>query len=154
MFWANSTSVGDAAAAALYVDRLAGLPGYLRDVQSNVEAGHTRGYRYPRVVLQSAAGNTRGILGAAPEASAWLSPFKRSPSAAQPGVLAQAERALAVVRDALLPALQVWADFLDSLVERGARESLSCVDGPAGAAYYRTWVQHFTSTTNNKGFGA
>ena len=147
MFWANSTSLGDAAAAALYVDRLAGLPAYLRDVQSNIEAGHARGYRYPRVVLQSAAANTSGILGATPEASAWLSPFKRSPAAAQPGVLAQAERALGVVRDALVPALQAWADFLGGLVERGARESLSCVDGPAGAAYYRTWVQHFTSTT-------
>jgi uncharacterized protein (DUF885 family) len=149
MFWANSTSLGDAAAAALYVDRLAGLPAYLRDVRSNIEAGHARGYRYPGVVLHSAAANTRGILGAAPEASAWLSPFKRSAAAAQSGVQAQAERALGVVRDALQPALQAWADFLEGLMARGARESLSCVDGPAGAAYYRTWVQHFTSTTND-----
>jgi uncharacterized protein (DUF885 family) len=149
MFWANSTSVGDAAAAALYVDRLAGLAGYLRDVQSNIEAGHARGYRYPRVVLQSAAANTRGILGAAPDASAWLSPFKRSPAAAQPAVRAQAERALGVVSAALMPALQAWADFLEGLVARGARDSLSCVDGPAGAAYYRAWVGHFTSTTDD-----
>jgi uncharacterized protein (DUF885 family) len=149
MFWANSTSVGDAAAAALYVDRLASLPGYLRDVQSNIEAGHARGYRYPRVVLQSAAANTQGILGAAPEASAWLSPFKRSPAAAQPAVQAQAERALGVVRESLMPALQAWAAFLEGLVARGARDSLSCVDGPAGAAYYRTWVRHFTSTTDD-----
>jgi uncharacterized protein (DUF885 family) len=149
MFWANSTSVGDAAAAALYVDRLAGLPGYLRDVQSNIEAGHARGYRYPRVVLHSAAANTRGILAAAPGASAWLSPFKRSPAAAQPAVQAQAGRALGVVSESLMPALQAWADFLESLVARGARESLSCVDGPAGAAYYRTWVRHFTSTTDD-----
>jgi len=149
MFWANSTSLSDAAAAALYVDRLAGLPAYLRDVQSNIEAGHARGYRYPRVVLQSAVANTRGILGAMPEASAWLSPFKRSPAAAQPAVHTQAERALGVLRDALLPALQAWADFLEGLVQRGARESLSCVDGPAGAAYYRTWVRHFTSTTDD-----
>jgi uncharacterized protein (DUF885 family) len=149
MFWANSTSVGDAAAAALYVDRLAGLPGYLRDVQANIEAGHTRGYRYPRVVLHSAVANTRGILGAPPEASAWLSPFKRSPAAAQPAVLAQADRALGVVREALMPALQAWADFIEGLVARGARKSLSCVDGPAGAAYYRTWVRHFTSTTDD-----
>jgi uncharacterized protein (DUF885 family) len=101
------------------------------------------------VVLQSAAGNTRGILGVAPEASAWLSPFQRSPAAAQPAVQAQADRALGVVRDALMPALQAWAGFLESLLGRGARESLSCVDGPAGAAYYRTWVRHFTSTTDD-----
>jgi uncharacterized protein (DUF885 family) len=145
LFWANSTSLADAAAAALYVDRLAGVPGYLRDVQANIEAGHARGYRYPRVVLQSGAANTRGILGAAPEASAWMSPFKRSPVAAQAAVQAQATRALALVQHTLLPALEAWADFLESLVGRGARESLSCVDGPAGAAYYRHWVQHFTS---------
>lgn len=146
MFWANSASASDAASAALYVDRLATLPGYLRDVQVNMEAGHARGYRYPRAVLQSGAGNTLGILNAAPEASAWMSPFKRSAAAAQPAVQAQAERALALVAEVLMPALRHWAEFLDDLLERGARDSLSCIDGPAGAHYYRVWVQHFTST--------
>lgn len=146
MFWANSTSLGDASTAALYVQRLAGLPAYLHDVQANIEAGHWRGYRYSRVVLQAAAANTRGILGAAPEGSAWMSPFKRSAAAAQPAVQAQAVRALAVLREALMPALQRWAEFLEGLLTRGARESLSCIDGPAGAEYYRVWVQHFTST--------
>ncbi len=145
MFWANSTSVGDAATATLYVERLASLPGYLREVTTNIEAGHARGYRYPRVVLQAAAANTRGIVAAAPEASAWLSPFKRSAAAAQPAVQAQQACALAFVREALMPALQAWAGFLENLLARGARESLSCSDGPAGDAYYRTWVRHFTS---------
>ncbi len=146
MFWAQSASVHDAASAALYVERLAGLPAYLRAVQDNMETGHARGYRYPRVVLESGAGNTRGILAAAPEASAWLSPFKRSAAAAQPAVQAQAQRALLVVKEVLMPALHQWADFLQSLLQRGARESLSCIDGPAGAEYYRVWVRHFTST--------
>lgn len=147
MFWANSASVSDAATAALYVDRLATLPGVLRDVQANIETGHARGYRYPRVVLQAGAGNTRGILAAAPEGSAWLSPFRRSAAAGQPAVQAQAERALTLVRDLLMPALLGWAEFLEGLLTRGARESLSCIDGPAGADYYRVWVRHFTSTT-------
>ncbi|MFN0184943.1 MAG: DUF885 domain-containing protein [Aquabacterium sp.] len=146
MFWANAASASDAAAASLYVDRLATLPGYLHDVQANIEVGHARGYRYPRVVLQAGAGNTRGILSAAPEASAWLSPFKRSTVAAQAPVQAQAERALTLVREAVLPALQAWAAFLEDLLARGARESLSCIDGPAGADYYRVWVRYFTST--------
>ena len=146
MFWANSASVGDAATAWLYVERLAGVPGYLRDVQANIEAGHARGYRYPRVVLQSAAGNTRGILSASPEDSAWLSPFKRSAAAAQPAVQDQANRARAVVREQLMPALLAWAEFLDGLLARGARTDLSCIDGPASTDYYRTWVRHFTST--------
>jgi uncharacterized protein (DUF885 family) len=145
MFWANSASVSDAATATLYVDRLATLPGYLRDVQANIEAGHARGYRYPRTVLEAGAGNTQGILAAAPEASAWLSPFRRSAAATQAGVQAQAARALRVVHEALMPALLAWADFLTGLLVRGARDALSCIDGPAGADYYRVWVQHFTS---------
>ena len=147
MFWANSASVSDGATASLYVDRLAALPGYLRDVQANVETGHARGYRYPGVVLQAGAGNTRGILAAAPEASAWLSPFKRSAAATHTSVQHQAARALALVRETLMPALEVWADFLEGLLTRGARDSVSCIDGPAGADYYRVWVRHFTSTT-------
>jgi uncharacterized protein (DUF885 family) len=146
MFWANSASVSDADTAALYVDRLATLPGALRDVQANIEAGHARGYRYPRVALEAGAGNTRGILAAAPEASAWLSAFKRSAAANQPAVQEQAARALVLVRETLLPALRAWADFLEGLLARGARETLSCIDGPAGADYYRVWVRHFTST--------
>jgi uncharacterized protein (DUF885 family) len=151
MFWANSTAIGDAAAAELYVKRLATIAAYLADVQANIEAGHALGMRYPRVVLQSAVANTHGILAAAPEASAWLSPFKRSPVAAQPAVQAQAARAMALLRETLLPALQAWADFLQSLVGLGARESLSCIDGPAGADYYRHWVRYFTSTAIEPG---
>jgi uncharacterized protein (DUF885 family) len=149
MFWANSTSVGDAAAAALYVDRLAGLPGYLREVQANIEAGHARGYRYPRVVLQSAVGQHAGHPGRPARSLGLAVAVQALAGCAQPAVLAQADRALGVVREALMPALQAWAAFLEGLVARGARESLSCVDGPAGAAYYRTWVRHFTSTTDD-----
>jgi uncharacterized protein (DUF885 family) len=146
MFWANASTVADAAGAALYADRLATLPGYLRDVQANLEGGLARGYRVPRAVLRCAAANTRGILDAAAETSAWMGPFKRSPQAAQPAVQAEAARALATVRDALMPALAGWAAFLDALAVRGARDTLSCIDGPAGAAYYRAFVRHFTST--------
>jgi uncharacterized protein (DUF885 family) len=146
MFWANSTSVSDQTSAQLYVDRLATLPGFLLDVQANIETGHARGYRYPRAVLQAGAANTRGILTAKPEASAWMSPFKRSPAAAQAPVVVQAARAMTLVSEVLMPALHGWADFLEGLLARGARASLSCIDGPAGADYYRVWVRHFTST--------
>jgi uncharacterized protein (DUF885 family) len=146
VFWANSAAIADAASAALHVDRLAALPAYLHDVQANIEAGHARGYRYPRVVLQSAIGNTHGVLAAAPEASAWLGAFKRSAVASQPAVMAEADRAFRVVREQLVPALQRWAEFMTRLLERGARETLTCIDGPAGAAYYRTWVRNFTSS--------
>jgi uncharacterized protein (DUF885 family) len=146
MFWANSASVSDGVTAKRYVDRLSTLHGYLLDVQTNIEIGYACGYRYPRVVVEAAVGNTRGMLAAAPESSAWLSPFKRSSAAMQPVVQEQAARALALVRENLMPALQTWANFLNGLLARGARETLSCVDGPKGADYYRVWVRHFTST--------
>jgi uncharacterized protein (DUF885 family) len=146
MFWANAASVSDGVTATRYVDRLSTLSAYQLDVQTNIEVGYTRGYRYPRVVLEAAVGNTRGILAAAPDRSAWLSPFKRSSAATQPAVEEQGARALSLIHESLVPALQTWANFLDRLLARGARESLTCFDGPAGADYYRVWVRHFTST--------
>ena len=146
MFWANSTTVHDAASAALCVDRLATLPAYLADVAACIEAGHARGYRYARRVLDAASHNTRSILGSEGEASPWYGPFKRSAALANPAVAREAERALSVMRDALAPAVARYADFLASLATRGPRETLSLADDMRGAELYRVVAKHFTTS--------
>jgi uncharacterized protein (DUF885 family) len=147
VFWANGTSISDIASATLYVDRLATVPAYLRDVQANLVAGAAQGLQLPRVVLAGAAGNARAQLGSAPESSVWMGPFVRSPVAAQAAVKLQADRALKVVTEELLPALQAWANFLQTHGELASRETVSCTDTPMGDAYYRSFVQHFTTST-------
>jgi hypothetical protein len=93
MFWANSTSVGDAAAAALYVDRLAGLPGYLRDVHQH------RGRPRAWLPLSPGGAAERGGQHAGhpgrPARSLGLAVAVQAlAGCAQPAVLAQADRAL------------------------------------------------------------
>ncbi len=147
VFWANGTTVADARAGARYVERLAGLPAYLRDVQDRVETGHAKGYRYPRAVLVGAAANARANVGGDEvDASVWLGPFRRSPAAGRDDVAVQAARAHAVVRESLQPALAAWADALDGWARGCSRAGMGCADGPAGAEYYRVWVRWFTTT--------
>ena len=38
-------------------------PAYLRDLEESLQEGRERGFRYPRLVLERAAGSIRGIAG-------------------------------------------------------------------------------------------
>ncbi len=142
VYWANATNIVDAAAAELYVARLAGIPHYLRDVQANIEVAQAMGISIPRAVLDGAMSNSRNILSLPIETSPWLGPFRRSPAAAQPPVQAQAAAALALVQGSLQPALLAWSSFL---AELATGDTLSCVQGPQGDAFYRVLVRNFSN---------
>lgn len=146
VFFANGTELPNAAAAALYVARLGSIPAFLADVRDNLSAGHGKGIRYPAAVLAAAAANTRAMTAGDPAASAWQAPFGRSPAASRPEMREQADAALAIIRDRLVPALRAYADHLDGAIADGARDGLSCVDTEGGEDYYRHFVRHFTTT--------
>ncbi|MEI6802153.1 MAG: DUF885 domain-containing protein [Burkholderiales bacterium] len=142
VYWANATNIPDLAAAEIYVARLAGIPAYLRDIQANIEAAQSMGICIPRAVRDGAMANSRNILSMPIETSPWLGPFRRSPAAAQPNMQAQADAALALVRGSLEPALRAWSTFLDDL---SVSETLSCVQGPKGEAFYQVLVRNFSN---------
>ena len=146
VFWANSTAISNAADAARYVERLASIPEGLRGFRESLAAGHAAGIRYPRVVLGAAVANTNGMLGAAPEASAWFGPFKRSAVAGSEALRPHAERALTFIADELQPALREHAAFMAGPLADGARDTLTCAQGPHGKELYCVLVQHFTTT--------
>jgi uncharacterized protein (DUF885 family) len=146
VFYGNSAVVSDARTARLHVDRLATFPAFLQDVRACLAEGYARGMRYPHVVLTAAAANTRGIAGTAPEASAWYAAFAKTSAPDNPGVREQAERAVALIRDELIPAFHAYADFIDGPLADGARESIACTDSPDGEAYYTLMAQNFTTT--------
>ena len=85
-------------------------------------------------------------LDGAPDTTAWYGPFKRSPAAAQPGVMQQAERALRLIAQQIVPALQALADTFEHELLPVARDSIACSDVPQGAALYSFWARHFTTT--------
>lgn len=146
VFFANSVAINNAREAALYVDRLERFPEFLDDIRANLAAGYDKGIRFPRVVLEAAAANTRGIAHAVPEASPWYGPFVRSAAATAAGVKAEGARALGVIRDRIIPAMQAYADFMVGPLMHGARDTISCTDSPDGRRYYRAFVKTFTTS--------
>ena len=145
-YFANSSSVDDAEGAERFVDRLATVPAHLSDLRESLQAGHDRGIRYPRVTLDCAAGAIRDAVAGPAEALTWSGPIRRSPAAGREGVRRQAERALALIRDKLVPAFESFATFLEGPLADGARTTVACTDAPLGRELYRTLVRDFTTT--------
>ncbi len=149
--FANTASVDDAESAERYVDRLATLPAFLRDSQANLRAGHADGTRYPRLVLDSAIGCTRGTTAGPVESSPWYGPFVRAAGAGKDPVRRAGARAEALIRDELVPALEGFAAFLEGPLADGARGTVTCTDAPQGRELYRVLVRHFTTTELDPG---
>jgi uncharacterized protein (DUF885 family) len=144
VFFANSTSIDDAATARRYLARLESIPGAIRDIQANLMAGHRKGIRYPRIVLDSAVSNIEGLTQGPAQATAWYGPFQRWTAADGAGQ-ALGQRALAFIADRLVPAFQAHAAFLHGPLAMGALIGPACTDGPQGRDFYRMLVQHFTT---------
>jgi uncharacterized protein (DUF885 family) len=146
IYFANSTHIGGAAAAERYADRLATLPAYFEAIQACLRQGLALGVRYPRVVLDAALPNLQSAMSGPADASPWYGPFKRSPAAAQAGVLRAAQRAHSTIAQAIVPALQALHGTLQNEVLPQARHTVACQDDPQGAEFYAFWVRHFTTT--------
>lgn len=142
VFFANAVSLSTPEEARRYVDRLETIPAFLQDIMDNMSAGHALGIRYPAAVLAAAAANSGGMTNAAPDATPWFGPFKRSAS----GFSAEADRALAVIAEQIIPALQRYVGHMTGPIAQGARDTLSCTDSPDGESYYRIFARHFTTT--------
>jgi uncharacterized protein (DUF885 family) len=147
VYFADTASITTVADAERYVDRLATIPAYLADVMTNLTNGSNSGLIYPRIVLESAAANARGIASAPIESQPWLGAFLRSPVATHAVVKGQAERARTVVAKEIVPAITAYADFLSQTLVPRARESIACTDSPDGREFYLALVRQFTSST-------
>ncbi len=144
--FANTSSVDDAASAGLYVERLATLPAYLADLTDALTAGHRDGTRYPRIVLDCAAGSCRAVVAGPVERQAWLGPFVRSAAAASEALRRARERAAALARAELEPAFVRFAAFVSGPLAVGARDTVACSDVPGGRELYAALVRSLTTT--------
>jgi len=145
VYFANLTQLADLGQARQYVDRLATLPAYFKDVQACLDEGLARGIRQPRVVLTAALKNLRDTASGAAQRSAWYGPFLRSPLASQAPMQALAEQAARLVEQAIQPAVHTLADFMEQRLLPAARDTVACTEGPQGAEFYAFWVRHFTN---------
>jgi len=144
-YFANLTQLADVAQAERYLERLATLPAYFRDVQSCLEEGLERGIHQPAVVLGGALKNLRDTAQGAAQRTAWYGPFQRAPGAAQEPMQHLADQAARLVAQEIQPALQALADFMEHQLLPVARHTVACTEGPLGKEFYAFWVRHFTN---------
>ena len=146
VLFANTATIGDARSAARYVERLASLPGYIRDVEGCLRSGHARGLRYPGVVLEAAIATVRSSMAGPVDELPWYAPFKRSAARGRDAVDRHGRQALELIRGELLPALADYAGLLEGPLSATARSSVACIDAPLGRDFYRAQVRHHTTT--------
>lgn len=144
--FANTAAIHDAASAELYVERLSTLPAFFEDVEATIRAGQAAGFRYPRVVLDASVPTARAPLEGPVDATPWMGPFKRSPATGRETVKRLEAQVRDMVERELRPALAGYAELLAGPIRERARDSIACIDDPAGREWYRALVRHYTTT--------
>ncbi len=140
----NAVALFTRADADAWLTRLATVPQALAGVQDCLRAGLALGIRQPRLALDAALANVRGMLAVEPAHSPFHGPVQRA-GAALPGAEAVAAHSLALVRDTVLPALRAYADFIETTLLPQARDSVACTDAPQGVDYYRMLVRQYAN---------
>jgi uncharacterized protein (DUF885 family) len=145
IFLANVSQFDNVQGARLYVARLGSLPAYFADVRACMTLGADSGVCHPGVVLSAAVANLRAAAAGAADQSPWFGPFRRSPAAAQAGVVSEAQFARELIERDIQPALLALADFIEGELLPRARDTIACTEGPMGHEFYGFWVRHFTT---------
>ena len=132
-----------------YLLMLRSIPRYFDQNIANMRAGSKRGFTPPRITLSGRdIGVAQVVEAGAGEASPFYTPFKTMPAiipAATQAAL-QAE-ALAVLRDAVVPAHRTLLAFLRDDYIPHARTGLAAYGLPDGRAYYQSKIDEFTTET-------
>jgi len=145
VFFANSAHANSVQAATQYLSRLQSVPAFLQDLQNALAAGHENGFRYPKFVLQRAVTAVRSNLAAKATDSVLYGPFKRSTAMSSSAVQALSREAAMLIEDAIQPALEHYAQYLEVGLFQDARDSISCTDDPMGRELYEVLIRQFTS---------
>lgn len=138
----NKTVLQGHADAEDYLARLATVPQFLADCQERLAAGIARGHRLPAILLPRVVGNVESYLGGPVEDSIWYKPLRRAPVPLDSVLL---ERGRALIAETVAPAYAGHAAALRRLYTEQCRDSLSCVDAPQGADYYRFIAAQYTT---------
>jgi len=119
--------------------RYARLPSYVDEQIAALRTGLAEGWSAPRLVVDHVVGQLDTMLAAALEASPYASPALRDDDAAF-----RAEF-LALVGDAVNPALRRYRDFLANEYAPRARATIAVSATPGGVACYRASLASLTT---------
>ncbi|HEY0942721.1 MAG TPA: DUF885 family protein [Steroidobacter sp.] len=146
-YLARTTTIGSREDADAWLARLEAAPGYYEQNLANLRRGIKTKYTQPRIVADRVLEVARKQANTKPEDSSLLLPFARMPSSIP--AAAQDEyrsRALAIVRDRILPLQKKFADFMEKEYLRAARPKLAWRTTPNGENTYKYFVRRETTT--------
>jgi uncharacterized protein (DUF885 family) len=146
-YLARTTTLASRDDADAWLARLAAVPTFYQQNIANLRRGLQTRYTQPRVVVDRVLEVARKQVAGKPEDSPLLLPFARMPA----GIPAAAQneyrsKALALIRDQILPAQIAFADFLAREYLPAARPALAWRTTPGGEASYRFLVRRETTT--------
>jgi uncharacterized protein (DUF885 family) len=130
-----------------YLKRLADVPRYFDQQIANMRAGLDTGMTIPKVVLEGrdAAAGMHADVERAQDSVFWR-PLERLPKNWPAAERADIQaRAVAVIRDKVIPAYGAVRDFLRDDYIPGARTTIAAHDLPDGKAYYRAQIREYTT---------
>jgi uncharacterized protein (DUF885 family) len=87
----------------------------------------------------------RSNLARTAEDSVLFGPFRRSSSGQNPAIVQLSEQGLQLIGQEIQPALQAYAEFLDTTLMLKSRDSVACAEDFLGVEYYDLLVRHYTS---------
>ncbi|WP_116812642.1 DUF885 domain-containing protein [Steroidobacter cummioxidans] len=146
-YLARTTTIGSREDADAWLARLEATPSYYEQNLANLQRGIKTKYTQPRIVADRVLEVARKQANTKPEDSSLLLPFARMPSSIP--TVAQEEyrsKALATVRDRILPAQKKFADFMEKEYLRAARPKLAWRTVPNGESSYKFFVRQETTT--------
>jgi uncharacterized protein (DUF885 family) len=146
-YLARTTSIATREDAEAWLARLAAVPAYYEQNVANLKRGIRTKFTQPRIVVDRVLDVARQHAATKAEDSSLLLPFAKLPSS----IPADAQRdyrarALALVRDKVLPAQRAFATFLEREYVPAVRPSLAWRTTANGEASYRYLVRRETTT--------
>nr|WP_298724225.1 DUF885 family protein [uncultured Steroidobacter sp.] len=146
-YLARTTTIGSRDDADAWLARLEATPAYYEQNLANLQRGIKTRFTQPRIVAERVLEVARKQANTKPEDSSFLLPFARMPSSIP--AAAQEEyraKALAVVRDRILPEQKKFAGFMEKEYLRAARPKLAWRTVPNGESSYKFFVRRETTT--------
>jgi len=143
-YLADMTGLDSIAKAEMWVEVLRAVPAVFAGLQESLLAGRDQDIVQPRLALERAIANTRGLFGMPAEDSGLYGPFKKLQK--PPAVMGKlAQTAVEVLNETTLPALLAYADFLETELLPSARDSVAATDAPLGDEHYRGLIRQYVT---------
>jgi uncharacterized protein (DUF885 family) len=146
-YLARTTSIASRDDADAWLARLEALPEYYARSIVNLRRGIETRFTQPKIVVDRVLEVARRQAETRAEHSPLLLPLGRMPATIPAAVQADyRNRALALVRDRIIPAQRTFATFLGQEYAPAARPDISWRTTPNGEASYRFLVRRETTT--------